>query len=144
MTHDVLNRLYDATEDDFTFMIGVLETDTVPVICLTYPNWTREQLELVRESFASGIQLTLAHERREVYVCTKERVQLEVRDTADRSVLQGPAWDARLENVEPEVARRLEAAGRLILVLQGRRWRFMTEVTTLGCVKPHPVRSRLE
>jgi hypothetical protein len=55
-----LRGLYDATEEHLRFGIGVVKLPgqpAVPIIQIHYRDWTREQLEVIRESFEEGLIL---------------------------------------------------------------------------------------
>ena len=75
-----LKQLYDATQEDMRYAIGTMDLGTgppAPIICIHYRDWSREQLEVVRETFESGIILTSAECRpgvHHVYLATRETI----------------------------------------------------------------------
>jgi hypothetical protein len=147
-----LARLYEATAEDLLFGIGSLqlpEVGLVPLIHVHYPLWSREELELVRQSFYGG--LILVSGRRsgqllDVYIATKERIVLQAQKDGQTDVLRGPAWDARLASVTETVfalfnVQRKQYGGFLLLV-QTPQWEFLaavderTDHTHVGSILP--------
>ena len=61
MDNNILDGLYEATAEDMLFAIGLLLTEGIPApyIHIFYRAWTREQLEVVGESFKSGLTLMM-------------------------------------------------------------------------------------
>jgi hypothetical protein len=122
-----LAKLYESTAEDLLFGMGSLRLPNVglvPLIHVHYPLWSREELELIRQSFYGG--LILVSGRRsgqllDVYIATKERIVLQAQKDGQTDVLRGPAWDARLASVTETVfamfnAQRQSYGGFLLLV----------------------------
>ena len=63
MNHRILKTLYDATEEDLLYGVGLLalpDQEPAPFIHVHYRDWSREKLEIVRESFRGGLVLTFS------------------------------------------------------------------------------------
>lgn len=147
-----LRQLYNASEEDMTYGIGVVVMGTgppTPIISVHYCGWSREKLEIVRESFKSGIVLSSTEVGPGVYqvhVATRERISIQHAVGKDKSVLRAPAWDADLTDVDGAAfqvfdANRRRRSGFLLLVQAGA-WEFMTAVnetnepTIVGTILP--------
>ena len=133
-----LDKLYEAISEDLLFGIGVMltETTSAPYIHIFYRDWTRQQLEVIRESFKGGLTLTLCspkYGKCDLYLATREKIVLQADEDGHTSVLRGPAWDARLENVEASVVRQFEANrkcyGGFMLLIQTLEAEFPASVT---------------
>ena len=142
MNHRALEDLYDATEEDLLYGVGLLalpDQEPAPFIHIHYRDWPRAQLEIVRESFRGGLVLTLSsrtEKTRDLHVSTRECVAVQATEGDHTSVLHAPAWDAHLEGIDEQVVRRFEAdrqrcAGFLLLV-QTPEWEFFTAAYEAG------------
>jgi len=133
-----MKELYESTAEDLLFGIGVLQMPgcrPAPYIHVHYRDWPREKLDVVRESFQSGIILVSARRKsgvHDVYIATRERAAVQCRENGKTSVLRCPAWNAHLESVEHKVfaffERSKQAFGGFLLLLQTPEWEFMTGV----------------
>jgi hypothetical protein len=152
MTHAALQDLYDATEEDLLFGIGLLaqpDQAPAPYIQVHYRNWSREKLEVVRSSFHGGLVLVSGDRydgRRDLHLSTRGKIVLQSERAGHMSVLRAPAWVARLEGIDRHVWQRFEADrhgyGGFILLVQTRQWEFLTVVDeTRGRVIIDPVRA---
>ncbi len=138
MNHRILEDLYDATEEDLLYGIGLLglpDQEPAPFIHIHYRDWSREQLEIVRESFRGGLVLTLscrAEGTRDLHVSTRECVAVQAREGDHTSVLRAPAWDAHLEGIDEQVVSRFEAdrrrCGVFLLLMQTPEWESLSVV----------------
>ena len=148
-----LRELYESTEEDLLFGIGLLalpDREPAPFIQIFYRDWSREKLEIVRESFKSGLILVSAERKaglHHFYIGTRETVALQQKRGEHTSVLRAPAWDAHLADVEEQALQLFEINRRsrrgFLLLLQTPEWEFLTAVdeaspdTTVG-----PIRER--
>jgi len=133
-----LRQLYDASEEDMTYGIGAIDMGTVspaPIISIHYRAWSREKLEIVRESFKLGVILSSA--RREsgtyhAYLGTRETITIQQPEGEHTSVLRAPAWDAHLTDVDGAAFEVFDANrrrwGGFLLLAQAGEWEFMTAV----------------
>ncbi len=137
MNHIDLNRLYEATSEDLLFAIGVMQIDggLAPHVQILYEDWTRQQLELVRESFKGGLNLVigdLKHGTHDLYLSTNAKIALRARNDGNTAVLRAPAWDARLSGVEEHVLRLFESNrkqhGGFMPQVQTLEWGFQCSV----------------
>lgn len=136
--HDQLNRLYDSTADDLRYGIGVLDVPDigrVPFVQIRYRDWTREQLDAVRESFRRGLSLTRTDHAgcpSGVYIGTREQITVQGEHGGHTSVLRAPAWDAQLDEVDEQIFQQFDAARRrhrgFVLQMQTNEWGFITTV----------------
>ena len=142
MNQRILENLYDATEEDLLFGVGLLalpDHKPAPFICIHYRSWSREKLKIVRESLQGGLVLTFSRRAEgtcDLHVSTRECVAVQATEGDHTSVLRAPAWDAHLEGIDDQVARRFEAdrqrcAGFLLLV-QTPEWEFFTAAYEAG------------
>ncbi len=152
MNHRILEDLYDATEEDLLYGVGLMalpDQEPAPFIHIHYRDWPRQKLEIVRESFRSGLVLTFTCQTegtRDLHVSTRERVAVQAREGDHTSVLRAPAWDAHLEGIDGQVVRQFEAdrrrLGGYLLLMQTPAWEFLTAVddtcdsTHVGRVMP--------
>jgi hypothetical protein len=150
--NNTLHRLYEATAEDLLFGIGQLQVPDdrpVPYIHIHYANWSREKLDVVRESFPDGLILTAQQcptGAYDVTIKTRHLVILKSERNGRTSLLRGPAWDARLEGVEPQAFRLFQSDrqrhGGFVVLVQTPEWEFMTVVdeirgsTTVGATLP--------
>ncbi len=142
MNHRALEDLYDATEEDLLYGVGLLalpDQEPAPFIHIHYRDWSREQLEIVRESFQAGLVLTFscrAEGARDLHVSTRECVAVQATKGDCTSVLRAPAWEAHLEGINEEVVRRFEADrqryGMFLLLVQTPEWEFFTAAYEAG------------
>ena len=133
-----LSRLYNATEEDLRYGIGTLalaDQPEMPVILVRYTRWSLEQLRVVRESFQEGV--ILVHGRRpdgstDLYLGTRQTIQVQVQKDGHTSVLRAPAWDAHLAHVDSQVYGGFEAqrqqTGGFLLLMQAGAGEFLTVV----------------
>jgi len=133
-----LRDLYEATSDDLFFAIGLVQGDddgreesAAPTITITYPQWTRRLLEMVRGTFCDGVTLTVSEthgEARHIYLATRQRVTVGLQYGGETDVLRGPAWNARLERIDRLIVDVFEntrrRSGRFYLLLRGDTWGF--------------------
>ena len=152
MNHRILEDLYHATEEDLLYGIGLLalpNKEPAPCIHIHYRGWSREKLEIVRESFRAGLiltSMTRADGASDVRISTRERIGIQTQQDGHTSMLQAPAWDARLAEINERVTRQFEAGSRryggFLLLMQTPKWEFLAAVseacgeTTLGPILP--------
>lgn len=137
-----LKQLYEATEEDLRFGVGLLDVPgrgQVPFIQIHQPGWSREMLEIVRESFRDGLtrtETTNASETVDLYLATRQRIVIQAENRGQTGVLRAPAWDARLSNIDPAIVRRLLADqarhGGFVLLVQTPEWEFLVAVHREG------------
>ena len=151
MNSQDLDKLYQATGEDLLFAIGALLVpgqEPAPHIHIFYRDWSREKLEVVRESFGEGLILVSGQRPRggyDLYIGTRETIALQAEDGGHTSVLRAPAWDAHLAEVNDAASQLFEAnrkrSGGFLLLLQTPQWEFLTAVdddqggTTIGPVE---------
>lgn len=133
-----LQSLYDATEEDLRYGIGLLAVEgrgPVPLIGVHYRNWPREKLELIRESFREGIELaakTNAGAALDLHLATRQKIVVRSQQDGHTNVIRAPAWDALLTGVDPQVLQRFEDGRRMcggfLLLVQAEEWEFTTIV----------------
>ena len=106
-----------------------------PAIHVFYQDWSREKLEVVRESFKSGLILVSAERKpglHHLYIGTRESIALQQTEGEHTSVLKAPAWDAHLADVEEQAFRQFEINrkrhGGFLLLVQTPEWEFLTAV----------------
>ena len=151
MNSQDLGELYEATGEHLLFAIGALLVpghEPAPYVHILYRDWSREKLEVVRQSFHQG--LILASGKRpqgghDLYISTRETISLQAEDGGHTSVLRAPAWDAHLPQVDEEAVQVFEAnrrrTGGFVLLLQTPEWEFLTAVddaqggTTVGPIE---------
>ena len=136
MNHRVLEDLYDATEEDLLYGIGLLalpNEEPAPCIHIHYRGWSREKLEIVRESFDEGLILvcgTRADGRRDLYLGTRQTISVQAEQDGHTSMLRAPAWDARLSQIDASVVGQFETNrrryGGFLLLVQTPEWEFFT------------------
>ena len=140
MDNNDLDRLYEATVEDMLFAIGILLTESgpAPYIHIFYRDWTREQLEVVRQSFKSGLTLVMGerkHGTRDLYLASREKVALQAEDNGHTSVLRAPSWDARLADIDEAVVCAFETNrrrhGGFLLLVQTPEWEFLSSVSNV-------------
>ncbi len=140
--HEHIKQLYESTADDLRYGIGVLDVPDrgpVPLIHIHYADWSREKLDLVRESFRGGLILVNGQRASgscDLYLATREKITVQAKQDGHTSILKAPAWDARLTEVDGQVVQRFEDArdrrrGFLLLVQAGE-WEFLTAVDDAG------------
>lgn len=133
-----LKNVYASTAEDLRFKIGTMQLGNIPpapVIEIRYACWTREKLEVVRESLRDGLRLTV-HPQQEglvdFYLATSETITLQAQQAEHTSILRAPAWDARLVGIETSVVRIFEVQrrhhGGFLLLMQSAACEFMTIV----------------
>ena len=152
MSHRILESLYDATEEELLYGVGLLalpDQEPAPFIHIHYRDWSREKLEIVRESFREGLILTIGRSIagvRDLHVSTRERIDIQTTQDGHTSVLRAPAWDARLEGIAEHVVQRFQTGWQrlcgFLLLMQTPVWEFLTAVndtrdsTHIGHVTP--------
>ena len=150
-----LDKLYQATSEDLLFAIGALLVpgqEPSPCIHILYRHWSREKLEVVRESFRDGLILVSGKRTRggyDLYIGTRETIVLQAEDGGHTAVLRAPAWDAHLAEVNEEAVQLFEAnrkrSGGFLLLIQTPEWEFLTAVddaqggTTVGPIEKRSV-----
>ena len=142
MNHRILKNLYEATEEALQYGVGLLalpDQEPAPFIHVHYRDWSREKLEIVRESFRGGLVLTFscqAEGTRDLHVSTRERIGIQAKQDGHTSVLRAPAWNARLAGIDEQVVRRFEAdrrrIGGFLLLMQTPEWEFLAAVDEAG------------
>ena len=133
-----LKQLYESTEEDMRFAIGTIIMPgnlPCPIINIYYANWSREKLEVVRESFKGGVILVSAERKpgmHDVYLGTRETIAIQEQEGEHTSILRAPAWDAHMKNVEERVFRLFDSNRKrrvgFLLMLQTPEWEFLTAV----------------
>ena len=152
MNNHNLEGLYRSTEEDMQFAIGLIRlpgAPPAPILQIRYRDWTREKLEVIRESFTDGLILVNGKRKDgkyDLFIGTREQVALQAEENGHTSVLRGPAWDAHLPNIDVSVVREFEANrtryGGFLLLVQTAEWEFLTVVddaddrTIVGAVEP--------
>lgn len=136
--HEQIKQLYESTADDLRYGIGVLDLPDrgpVPLIHIHYADWSREMLEAVRGSFHGGLILVKGHRADrncDLYLATREKITVQAKRDGHTSILEAPAWDARLTEVDGQVVRRFEAARErrrgFLLRVQAGESEFLTAV----------------
>ena len=127
MNHRVLEDAYRATEEDLLYGVGVLALpgqEPAPFIHIHYCDWSREKLEVVRESFRAGLVLVFSDRQNgihDLHISTRERVAIQAQQDGHTSELRAPAWDAHLEGIDEQVVRRFEADRRRLACCRVRR-----------------------
>jgi len=137
-----LKQIYDATEEDLRFGVGLLDVPgrgQVPFIQIHQPGWSREMLEIVRESFQDGLMLTEttnASGTVDLYLATRQRIVIQAENRGRTGVLRAPAWDARLSNIDPVIALQFQTDrarhGGFLLLVQTVEWEFVVAVHREG------------
>lgn len=137
MSND-LEKLYESSAEDMVFGIGLLRlpgTEPTPYVQVFYKDWTREKLEVVRESFKSGLILVSAERRpgvHHLFIGTREQIALQQERDGHTSVLHAPAWDAHLAGIEGPAFQAFEIhrrrCGGFLLVVQTPEWECLTAV----------------
>ena len=154
MNNKHLEDLYRATEEDMQFALGLLELPGLqprPYIHFHYRHWTREMLEVVRESFTDGLILESGKRKQgqhDLFLSTCERIVLQAKENGHTSVLRAPAWDACLADVDGAAVERFEAnrahCGSFVLLVQTLAWEFLTTVHDLrGTAVTGPIQRRV-
>jgi hypothetical protein len=138
MKPENLEDLYRSIEEAVFYGIGTFilpGRDPVAYVHVHYPDWPRDHLELVRESFAPGLVVRTdehADGTADLIVATREQVTIQTDEDGETFVLRGPAWDVCLENVDRGVLRDFDALrrrrGGFFLLLQTPAWEFPTSV----------------
>ena len=94
--------------------------------------------------------MTRADGASDVRISTRERIGIQTQRDGHTSVLQAPAWDARLAEINERVTRQFEAGSRryggFLLLMQTPKWEFLVAVanergvTSLGpiCTRSFP------
>ena len=142
MNHVSLGDLYRATEEDLLYGIGRLALpgqDLAPFIQIHYRDWSREKLEIVRESFRAGLNLVVGSAPDgacHVHVSTQERVAVHVEQGEHTSVLRAPAWDAHLTGIDEQVVHWFEIDrrrfGGFLLLMQTPEGEFRASTSNAG------------
>jgi hypothetical protein len=150
MNHD-LRKLYESTAEDLIYGVGLFQLPNagpVPLIHIHYRGWSREKLEVVCESFKSGLILVSGRRKngnQDLYIATREQIALHQKEGADTSILRAPAWDAHLAQVEEQAYAVFEAqrrrSGGFLLLVQTPAWECLTVVddcdqTIVGDILP--------
>ena len=144
----ILKAMYEASEQDLTYGIGLIGVEgaalPLPMIQCFYRGWSEEMLRVVAETLRGGVELSLKADQ--VYLATRERIEGREYDGRDTSILRAPAWDARLENPDPEAVQLFDAnsdaLAHFVLIFQTPEWECVTIVhkptgeTQVGAVQP--------
>jgi hypothetical protein len=110
-----LGQLYESAGEDLPFGIDTIQLQDLklaPIVQIHHKDWSRLELEVVRESFRDGLILTSGKrhtDERDLYIATRQRMAIQADHGGDTSVLRSPAWDAHLAKVEERVFRVFEA-----------------------------------
>lgn len=133
-----LRELYEAAAEDVVFGMGfmpVSEGQSAPYLHSFYRDWSREMLEVVRESFGSGLTLVASEHtagRINVFVATRERVAVHGFHDGETTILRAAAWDAQLSDVDATAFRVFDdkrvRQGRYLVQMQTPEWEFLTGV----------------
>jgi hypothetical protein len=140
--NDILKELYKSTGEDFLYGVGALQLPDgalAPCVHLHYANWSREQLDTVRDCFADGL-LATAHTRpsgdMRMTIATRQQVTLQASQPSHTNVLRAPGWDARLEDLDVNAFRHFTAQrhryGGFLLLVQTPDWEFLAAVKDAG------------
>ena len=143
-----LKAMYEASEQDLTYGIGLIGAEgaalPAPMIQCFYQGWSEEMLRVVAEALRRGVELNPKPDQ--VYLATRERIEGREYDGGDTSILRAPAWDARLEDPDPEAVQcfdaNSDALAHFVLILQTTEWECVTIVhkptgaTQVGPVQP--------
>ncbi len=137
-----LTNLYKATEEDMLFGIGLLAEPgqpAAPMIQIFYSGWSREMLDIVRESLQAGVSLAITQTNGhtcDLHLATRERIALQTTAAGESEILRAPAWDAHLTNVEPDALAQFEAGrqrfGGFLLLMQSPEWEFVAAIDGTG------------
>jgi len=137
-----LNKLYEATGEDLRYGIGTLNVpgrSPVPYVHIHYADWSRDKLEVVRETFAGGLTTSI-HRHPDgdlhVHLATRQRVAIECHESGRVDILRAPAWDACLGHLAASAFvvfddERRRSGGFLLLV-QTPEWEFLSAITEPG------------
>jgi hypothetical protein len=152
MMKNLLRQLCDSTEEDLIYGVGLIQltdADPAPFIHIRYRSWSRERLEVVRESFQGGLILVSAERKpgqHHVYIGPRETIAIQQREGGHTSILRAPAWDAHLADAENRASWVFEAnrkhCGGFLLLVQTPEWEFLTAVedaddrTIVGVIWP--------
>jgi hypothetical protein len=148
-----MNQLYNATEQDLIYGIGVLtlpDSEPAPFIHIFNREWTRDVLAVVRDSFHAGVHIVIgasADGSRCIHLTTRERIAVQVNNNGHTSVLRAPAWDAQLRHIDARVVDRFVAdrtrLGGFLLLIQTPVWEFLSAIDDathsirVGDIVPH-------
>jgi hypothetical protein len=152
MMNNDLKQFYESTEEDLIYGIGLIQlvdAESTPFIYIHYRDWSREKLEVVRESFQGGLILVSAERKpgqHHVYIGTRETIAVQQAGDEHTSILRAPAWDAHLADVAGGAFRLFKAhrerRGGFLLLVQTAEWEFLTAVddvdhrTFVGIILP--------
>jgi hypothetical protein len=144
----ILKAMYEASEQDLAYGIGLIGVEgaalAVPMIQCFYRGWCQEMLRVVTETLRGGVELSLKPDQ--VYLATRERIEGREYDGRDTSILRAPAWDACLEDPDPEAVQLFDAnsdaLAHFVLILQTPEWECVTIVRKpTGVTRVGPVQS---
>ena len=120
------------------FAVGLLvlpDLQPEPYLHIHCRNWTREMLEVVRESFTDGLILINGRRKRgkcDLVLRTREQITLQAKENGHTSVLRASSWDAHLAGVDEAVVEQFVAnharCGSFVLLIQTPEWEFRTTV----------------
>ncbi len=137
-----LQSLYDTTEEDFRYGIGLMAIPgrgPVPLIGVHYSDWPRDKLGIIRQSFHGGIVLSTkakADGDFDVHLATRQKIVVRSEHDGHTSVLRAPAWNAHLTGVDATVVRRFEdrrrKCGGFLFLVQAGEWEFTALVNDGG------------
>jgi hypothetical protein len=128
MEPSLLKQLYDASVQDLLYGIGLLGAEgssvPIPMIQCFYRDWSEAMLRVVADALRGGVELSFKPGF--VYLATRERIEGRQYDGQGTSILRAPAWNARLENPDPEAVRLFDATSdvlaHFVLILQTPEW----------------------
>ena len=154
MNNKHLEDLYQGTEEDMQFALGLLELPGLqprPYIHIHYRNWTRQMLEVVRASFTNGLILESGKRKQgqyDLFLGTCDRIALQATENGPTSVLRAPTWDAQLADVDGAAVERFKAnrarCGSFVLLVQTPEWEFLTTVhDPRGTAVTGPIQRRI-
>ncbi len=137
-----LQSLYDTTEEDLRYGIGLLAIPgrgPVPLIGVHYSDWPWDKLEMIRLSLHEGIVLSKnakADGKFDIHLATRHKIVIQSECRGHTSVLRAPAWNAHLTGVDAKVFRRFEdgrrKCGGFLLLVQAGEWEFTALVNDGG------------
>ena len=133
--------LYDASLEPLRYGICTYRgSDHIEhaALAIRYHTWPPPLLRCLRDALSDGITITIRSEQREIYIQSRSRVQICTHAGVHRSVLDAPAWDATLEQVDGAILAHFERVcakqGAFELTIQGQCLEFATVVENNGGV----------
>jgi hypothetical protein len=144
--------MYEATTADLLFGMGGLMLDDgmrAPIIQVHYSSWTRDMLDLVRDTFAGGIEIRAEQQsagRADVVLARRQLITIGARTAETTDALRAPAWDARLRSIDLAVIGAFEferhASGGFLRIVRSHEWEFLASVMLHGSCQIMPIQAR--